>query len=751
MPLKHPKIFIPLFIAVLIFSAAWLANIASNTFYIDVGSDSHLDDVYIQPDNSGFYASEKRKDLNSKQDNTFRWTTKEASLQLPELLLLTPWKVTLAASAARPNLPPNQPGTTLIASFVAGQQPQELGRFPLPSAADGTNITFNLPAQYSLPIASGQLQLNSTEVFQPGQGDNRTLAVVLYNLKLEPDYAAYGVKGWLMTLVLPLLVTLIALVIGNWAGLFGAGLIWRSGLQFAAGVLLVFSVLFWQELSETSYVPWTITLWVGWLAFWLARRFVKRALTLPSPFVYAACFMGVLPIIQIVFNRLDLNNWGDVAVATLQSGALLLCVGAYFWAGKFFEPLLVWIFAVAALLSFGCLHWLALFDSDYHGFDFRVNYYQQLAMEQTGAPLYNASDIIASPGSAVRMPPTFTLMYWLLQRFFGENVQAALLVWRIFNELLLIPVILILLKLARELKYRLPIILFLVLGFRQLAFNMDLAQPNIIFLFFLALTALLIKNRREELSGVALAFPIWLKLIPGLLALFYVVERRWRALIGLIAGSLLINALVVAAVGWDNVWYYYTKALWGVNQPEIGLVGQSLWGFVGRLGVNEVQKSFSQNFPQELMGVGYLLAALVLGLTLLVLWRNPARDWLDSLLKLHALLITSLIISPFTWKHYAVMLLGAIVVILVKLSRRSSGGMLVIFGVAYGVLAYDQDFLFLPDHAYGLARLASNDFFFALVGLWALNLWLIWQPIGRKKEAIVTQPEKQAEPSTNSV
>jgi uncharacterized membrane protein len=290
-----------------------------------------------------------------------------------------------------------------------------------------------------------------------------------------------------------------------------------------------------------------------------------------------------------------------------------------------------------------------------------------------------------------------------------------------------------------------------VLGFRQLAFNIDLAQPNIILLLFLILTALLIKNGREQLSGIALAFPIWLKLIPGVLALFYLIERRWRGLIGLIAGSLLINGLVVAAAGWDNVWYYYTKALWGVNQPEIGLVGQSLWGFVGRLGVNEVKKSFTQSFPQELMGVGYLLSVLLLGATLVVLWRNPAKDWLDSLLKLNALLITSLIISPFSWKHYAVMLLGAIVIVLVKLSRSSSGGMLVLFGLTYGILAYDQDFLFFPDRAYGLARLASSDFFFALVGLWVVNLWLIWQPHSNEKEAVVNQPERDPALTTNSV
>lgn len=745
MPFKPSRLIsIPLLLAIVIFLAAWLANIGSNYFYIDIGGKNSLDLVYLPPTDSGFYGAETRKDAPATdKDTTFRWTTRQASLDLPELLLLTPWKATVRVSSPRPNLPPGQPGPTLTAWLVGGPGEQELARFTTASAADGNSYTFNLPAQYVLPNSAVKLRLETASVFQPGNGDNRELGVVVYNLDLEPDYAAYGVKGWLGTLALPLLVTLLALAAGAWAGLLGAGRRGKFAATIVVALLLISSLFSWQEFAETGYVAWAFTLWVGWLAFWLARLFAARAPGIPAPFVYAACFLAVLPAVQVAFNRLDLNNEGDTLVAVFESASLLLALLAYRFAGKFFEPLLVGLFTGAAALSFAGLHWIAVFDSFYHGFDFRVNYVQQMAMEQTGAPLYNPADIVASPGSAVRMPPTFTVMYWPLPRLYGEDVQKALYAWRIFNELLLIPIIFMLQKVAGKVKYRLPLVLFFVLSFRQMAYNIDLAQPNNVLLFFLALTAILIKQRRFALSGAALAFPIWLKLLPGLLALYYLAERRWRAFIGLALGSIVINALVIVTAGWDNTLFYYTKAMWGVNQPEIGLVGQSLWGFIGRLGVTEVQKSFTQNFPREFMPLGYLLSALALALTLWVIWHNPAHDWLGHLLKFNALLITTLVISPFTWKHYAVMLLGAIVVTVVALSRRRPGGALVIFSVAYGILAFDQDFLFFPDRAYGLARLSSSLFFFALLALWALNLWLVARPLPeQQRQEFKLQPSK---------
>ncbi|NWJ47344.1 MAG: DUF2029 domain-containing protein [Chloroflexi bacterium] len=719
---QHKALIIPLLLSVIIFIIAWMANIATNTFFIDIGASNRIDKMYMPPDNNGFYIPETRQDAKPNEDNSFRWTSKEAILDLPEILLLTPWKATIKVSAPRPA---EQPTTTLIISLADNRSVYELGQFPLPASADGKDITFAIPARYSLPNSSVDLLIESSTSFQPGNGDKRTLGLVLYNLKFEPDYTAYGIKDWGATLLLPLLVSLIALAIERWIRLFGAGLRLSSGIQIVAAIIMISSLISWQELVETAYLPWAITLWVTWLAFRLAQLFTERAPSVPAPFIYAACFMGVLPVVQVVFNRLDLNKWGDTAVVAAQTGALLLALAAYLFARKYFEPLLVWLFVIAAVISFACLNWIAVFDSFYHGFDFRVYYNPQVLMEQNGTPLFDLNDIIASPGSSVRTPPTFALLNWLLLRFYSADVQGALYVWRIVNELLLIPIIFILYKLTGTLKYRLPLVLFLVLNFRQLAFNMDLAQPNIVMLLFLALTAILIKNKRDTLSGAILAFPIWLKLLPGITAFYYLVERRWRGLLGLIAGSVVVNGLVIAAVGWDNVWYYYSKAMWGVNQPEIGLVGQSFWGFLGRMGVDEVQKSFTQDFPTALMPIGYAFSLCALGLTLFALWRNSSHDWQASLLKFNALLVTSMVISPFIWKHYTVMLLGAIVVMALYLSRIRSGWSLIVFSMAYGIMAFDQDFLFFPDRAYGLGRIASSTFFFALFALWALHISII--------------------------
>jgi hypothetical protein len=102
-----------------------------------------------------------------------------------------------------------------------------------------------------------------------------------------------------------------------------------------------------------------------------------------------------------------------------------------------------------------------------------------------------------------------------------------------------------------------------------------------------------------------------------------------------------------------------------------------------------------------------------------------------------------MVISPFIWKHYTVMLLGAIVVMAVYLSRMRFGWALIVFSMAYGIMAFDQDFLFFPDRAYGLGRIASSAFFFALFALWALHISIIlkYRP---DTKLVTSQPANEA-------
>lgn len=721
----------------LIMALAWALALLNTPFVIDFGGDNRLDLVYL---GNGFYAPEKRPTDHQNTENSYRWMAKSATLELPWTLTLLPRKLSLVASAPRPARSPDRVGATLTVSYQLDGVTTAIGQFPINGMAEGSVITFNLPAQLAPRTNPLLLKFDADGTFQPGKGDTRNLAAIVYSFKLEPDYATYGFKGWAASLILPLLLGLMSLAIRAWTRFFTRNPLWINGMHVIAGAMLLASLLFWREAAEPGYAPWTFVAWVGCLALYAANKFVVRAPSLPAAFIYAACFLPVLPLAQFSFNRLSLSDLNsDSVIMVSQLAAFGISLVAYTRKGseKYFAGLFAWAFAIAAILSFIYLHGQVFLNDTYRGPDFRSYYTRQVQAEQGLTPLYDLRDIAKYPGSAVRQPPAYVILFWLPVRLFGQDAYTALLFWRIVNELILIPILLILGKLFGLKRGMLPAILFLVLSFRQLAENVALGQPNYILLLCLSLTALLLKQGREGWAGSVLAYPIWLKLLPVFSGAYFLLEKRWRGLLGLIAGSVVVNVLTGLVIGWDNLWFYFTRALWSVNEPEIGLVNHSFWGFAGRLAVNEVDGSFSgQPFPRELVIFCYLFAALAFGLSLWIIWRAPAKDWLVQQLKFGTLLLMALLIAPFNWKQYAIMSLVVIVALVVMLGRRNAAKwQLAVFAVAYGLLASDQNVQFFPDRAYGLARIASSTFFYALFALWLLCLVLVRRPLRENTEA----------------
>lgn len=726
------QFWLPLLVAGLVVLAAWLIGFARGPFIMDIGADNRLDQIYLQSGEGGFFVSEKQQDqFAADYDSSYRWTGRVAYIDLPWPLEAVPLKATLRASAPRPDRPPDQPGTSLTISTLLGSNSTDLGTYPVTGPYEGTEISFPLPAHLRPTLEHLRLRFESSETYQPGKGDSRNLSAVFFSLKLEPDYAAFGVKGWLASLFRPGLLALLTLAMWGLAGFFTARRGWRVLLETIAGVILVASLLGWPQMAEPFYAPWTVILLVGWLLLWLASRFAAAAPGLPAPFVFAATLLPVMPLAQFCFGRLDLKtvNSSSAAIA-LYFGALLLSLLAYIWRRPRFEAVFMWAFLGASALLFVYTHWQVYAENLYRGADFRNYYIGLLDYEQSGQSLYSLQQMADLPGQAVRSAPFFGVLFWPLARLFGRDINAALMAWRIANDLLLIPTVFICWQIFGKLKPGLkmwPAILFLALNFGQLAETTAYGQQNYLLLFGLALMGLWVKQKRDTLAGLALSLPIWVKLLPAISGVFFLIERRWKGLIGLVAGALVANLLTVAVVGWANVWYYFTNAMWSVNEPELGITNQSWWGFIGRLGVSEVKGDFAGGYPKALAPLGYLGLLGGIGLTLWVLWRRRGGDWLSDQLKLGALTLVALWVPPFSWMHYIVPGLVAMVAMLAALSHpQARRGRIIIFALGYILLAYGgrQEFFFTQ--AVGLALLGSSYRFLATFGLWALNLWLLF-------------------------
>ncbi len=576
------------------------------------------------------------------------------------------------------------------------------------------------------------MRFDSSQTFQPGKGDTRNLSALFFNLKLEPDYSNFGWRGWLASFYRPALLALLTLFAWYLADLACLKKSWGLAGEVITGALLLLSLFFWPGAAEPFYTGWTLILWGGCLALWAAWKFSWEFNGSSTPFIYIACFLPLMPLTQFVAGRLDFGslNPGSVSLIAYWSAFIFSGLAFYFFRSRF-QIVFLSLFLAASVLVFGFAHWQVFAQNLYRGADFRNYYLQFLEVEQNHGPLYSLQQMAAHPGEAVRMPPAFTLLFWPFTRIFGPDVNSALLAWRGVNELLLIPVLMLFYHTFKDFfrgNYFWPTLLLLTLNFGQLAETIAYGQQNIILLLGLALTAYFVKANWDFMAGLALSFPIWIKLFPVLSGTFFLIERRWKSLGGLVLGALVINFLTVVVVGWENTWFYFSRAMWSVNDPEPGISNQSWWGFIGRWGMAEIGPDFTLSFPSFLVPVGYLGALFGLALTLVSLWQNRGGSLLELQLKLGALTFLALWISPFSWFHYIAAGLGSFIPLLVALDRKEAPrAWVILFSLAYVILAFGGRETFFFSEAVGLARLGSSYRFLAILTLWSLSLALIYR------------------------
>jgi hypothetical protein len=512
-------------------------------------------------------------------------------------------------------------------------------------------------------------------------------------------------------------------------------------------LILLSSLLFWPQAAEPLYAPWGFILPTVWLLLALAEMFRRRAIHLPAPFVYAATLFPLFPLAQFSFGRLDLYS--------LNPGSVLIAVyiGALFYAGAIyisshrtapaaFEKAFQRVMLGAALISFVYSHFTIFQLDPQQGSSFRF-YYENLLRFENGSPLYNLQDFARLAGQSP-LPPLFSVLLWPLARLFGSNTDFALLIWRIINELLLIPCLLVLTRVfggAREGVRLNTTVWFLALNFGQLAENLSYGQWNILVLLSFSLLALRLQTGQMARAGYTLSLAVGIRLYSLIIALLFIFGRgwrRWRGLGGLVAGCAGLVALCWPVVGFDTWELYFRQVAFNYNSTVLDISNQTLAGFWSRLSVAGVMTEYSGKLADWVAWISLASALALVALVIFVLWRQRyCEDNIARQLKLGTLIWLSVIIPPFVWTHQLGPCLVAVLSLLLALSRNASRWQLFSFALAYGALAYGSRYDFFLDEAVGLALLGSSYHFIAIMTLLGLTLWHLWRP---QKPIILTEP-----------
>lgn len=171
-----------------------------------------------------------------------------------------------------------------------------------------------------------------------------------------------------------------------------------------------------------------------------------------------------------------------------------------------------------------------------------------------------------------------------------------------------------------------------------LQINFDYLNLNAVLLALVVAAGFDLARRHDVRAGIWLGFAVALKVFPGLLLLYTVYRRRWRAAacgaslaLGLSVCSLLPLG-IQGAVASGRDWLAHSGAgVWVLHRRN-----QSLPGLLGRAGL-----------PHQGI-VAFDLLLLLVGA--LALWRPPSDD--DIVQDVGLVTLLAILVSPIAWDHY---------------------------------------------------------------------------------------------------
>ena len=360
--------------------------------------------------------------------------------------------------------------------------------------------------------------------------------------------------------------------------------------------------------------------------------------------------------------------------------------------------------------------------------DFQV-YFDAARNLRTGAALYDFAAAVGMPnGPVFKYPPFYAIV---LAPFSLYSMHAVFTGWFLINLALLgLTGYLLAFRLWQPFKPASVVPVYAIgigiLNFGPAWESLIRGQMDVVILTAAVVALLLLQARKAELlAGGFLALVTMLKLYPGLLAVYLLVQRRWRALAGFAATSLALVVLSGLVAGWTTLWRYVTEILAvqtaAVPWPE----NQSFDGLLSRLVIPMAQTDWYTTipFPAWTKLALYALDLIVLGVTYWALWRG--RRLGRSFVLGYAVVMPLIVLMwPTAWIHYqTLMLLPFAALVFLQVERRSWAA-ICLMSVSYLLIAVGNEYaVLIPSLSSGWPRLLQSYKLYGDLILWALLLW----------------------------
>ena len=196
-------------------------------------------------------------------------------------------------------------------------------------------------------------------------------------------------------------------------------------------------------------------------------------------------------------------------------------------------------------------------------------------------------------------------------------------------------------------------------------------QFNLLILLLVTLVWVAARSGCSRCAGVALGVATVVKLFPGLLFLYFVLQREWKVVTFGAATVAAIAVFMAMAFPATTLHTYLVEVLPSLNQWQSHASNISLIGFWSKL-FDPIPGGPIAILPvwhsHVLARVGGLLSCgAALAATIVVILQARKRSDLD--LAFGLLVTTTLLVSPLTWEHYLVLLILPIAIMWVHLAE----------------------------------------------------------------------------------
>ena len=711
--------------------ALWAAYAAAWPLAVDVGgSDRRFAVGFNEPELIGA--------------TSFRWTDGDSTLALPRPPSNLPALVALRLQNGRPEGQP--PAQVAVSADV-----RELARLEL---RDNLFRTYYLlaPPEERLDWAL-RLRLAGDSILLAA--DPRPLGVVVDRVHLAPAGASVPLPSAWLTLwgaalgalgyAAPRLAGL-----GRWAALGCA----------AAGAVLVAALVAAMPLDVLPFVQRFAALAaVGCVGLLAARALVPLASgehtaddRRPSvqgehlPVLMAVAWW-TLPLFQ-GFMIWDEAPGVGLAPQTIWIGAalcaaLLLGLGGWYLARRpSREALAKRALVVLALFAGAHLVYNLWYAYTRQAPDFWI-LFRGAREWARGGSLYDLEAVVTNHfGHVFKVPPFYGMLFL---PFVFQDGLTILLYHRIMNTALILATALVWLRM-----WRLPVLslagasTLILLNFRPLADTLAYGQIDLVLLLLLTLALWALRSERlaatgrwashapDVIAGALVALGTLFKIYPVVLLAFFVLKRRWGALLGFALGMLVCNGLALAVMGWEMHRIYLTQVLPNIGGTTSWVENQTISGFIARLADSPRDAEIFANGALQLLGTAISGAVVLVacGLTL-----RPAKaDSTLFALQYGQFLLLMVLTVPAAWMHYQTLLFVPFAGLLLHLrGRRVALPRAAALALSFALIAYGNQWSFYDGTIMGALTIAGISYKFygmlLLGGLLAAELLAGWQPL----------------------